>query len=233
MADVRHRVLDIRDSDCFELGFHERLAQQGSATSDRVEVVVSRIRQIVRTASLEFALRVGAVIIEHLFEGDTAGWRSKGSKAVSFRRLVAHPDLPLSAVSVSRCVALFELCERLNAPARWQHLGASHLRLVLGLPHDAQERLLTAANAKRWTVKAMQEEVQRQKPSRPRGGRRDESAVARNLQRLQKALEEHRDVVLRTPVVSPKERLQSVRLIEETRRCLERLSLSVLTRSVE
>ena len=104
------------------------------ASGDEIDIVVAQIKRLTRVASLEFALRVGAVIIHHFYDGDTEAWRSRGPKVSSFRRLAEHPELPLSAGALYRCVALYELCERLNAPSRWEHLGASHLRLVLGLP---------------------------------------------------------------------------------------------------
>jgi hypothetical protein len=197
-----------------------------------IDIVVAQIRRLVRTASLEFALRVGAVIIHHFYDGDTDAWRSRGPKTSSFRSLARHPDLPLSAGALYRCVAIFELCERLNAPSRWEHLGVSHLRLVLGLPTTVQERVLVEANAKRWTVKALQQVVFREKTaSVSRGGRRPTPAFAKSLQRVRKCLDEHRDLLEQTARVSSQELEQSIYLVEEARQCLDRLSSSLLART--
>jgi hypothetical protein len=203
----------------------ELIDTQDVRTREEIDIVVAHIKRLVRSASLEFALRVGAVIIHHFYDGDTDAWRSRGPKMSSFRRLAAHPDLPLSPGSLYRCVALFELCERLKAPSRWEHLGTSHLRMVLGLPAAAQERILATANAKRWTVKVLQQEVLKEKSARLTcGGRRAEPPLTKSLRRVQKCLDEHRELIEHSSVVSTDELLQSRRLIEDARRHLDHLS---------
>jgi hypothetical protein len=196
---------------------------------EEVNMVVAQLKRITRSASLEFALRVGAVIIHHFYEGDTSCWRSRGPKTTSFRRLAQHPELPLSAGSLYRCVALFELCERLKAPSRWEYLGASHLRMVLGLAPDAQERLLAVANESRWTVKTLQSAVASEKTARiARGGRRAQALVSKSLRTVRKCLDDHMGVLAQLENFSGGEVEQSIRLIEETRLCLENLSQSLL-----
>jgi len=196
--------------------------------SDEIDIVVAHIKRLARTASLEFALRVGAVIIHHFYAGDAEAWRSRGPKTASFRRLAEHPDLPLSPGSLYRCVALYELCDRLNAPSRWEHLGASHLRLVIGLPPPTQEKLLAAANAKRWTVKVLHQEVLLEKAVRlSRGGRRAQPAITRSLLSVRKCLDDYRDVVQRTGQLSVEDLERSLQLVEETRAYLEYLSQSL------
>jgi hypothetical protein len=207
------------------LGLDRLNELEEDARSDEIEIVVSHIKRLARSASLEFALRVGAVIIHHFYDGDSDAWRSRGPKTASFRRLAQHPDLPLSAGALYRCVALFELCDRLSAPSRWEHLGASHLRLVLGLPPETQERLLASANANRWTVKALQLEVQRDKAARlTQGGRRPEAPLSKSLRSVRKSIDIHREVVESTPTLTAEDLRQSMQLMEETRVSLERLS---------
>jgi hypothetical protein len=199
------------------------------ASDEQINIAVAQIKRIARCANLEFALRVGAVIIHHVYDGDTSAWRSKGPKTSSFRRLAQHSELPLSAGSLYRCVALFELCERLNAPSRWQHLGASHLRMVLGLPRDAQERVLVTANENRWTVKALQHAIAREKATRTtRGGRRPQPPISKSLRTVKKCLEEQMDVIRYLQTSSRDEIEQSFDLMEETRVYLESLSQSLL-----
>jgi hypothetical protein len=195
---------------------------------NEIDIVVAQIKRLMRTASLEFALRVGAVIIHQFYDGDADAWRSRGPKIASFRRLAQHPDLPLSAGALYRCVALFELCERLNAPSRWEHLGASHLRLVLGLPPSAQERILKAANSNRWTVKVLQLEVLKERAARVTlGGRRAEPVLTRSLRRVQRCLEEHSSLVDQADLISTLEAQRCKALIDDARRCLERLADSI------
>jgi hypothetical protein len=197
-------------------------------SDEQISIAVAQIKRITRSANLEFALRVGAVIIHHFYGGDTFAWRSKGPKTSSFRRLAQHPDLPLSAGALYRCVALFELCERLNAPSRWHHLSASHLRTVLGLPPEAQERVLVVANENRWTVKALQSAISREKATRtPRGGRRPQPPISRSLQTVKKCLEAHMEVLCGIQASSHDELEQSLDLMEETRAHLDNLSQSL------
>jgi hypothetical protein len=50
----------------------------------------------------------------------------------------------MSASMLYGCIAIYELCERLGIRS-WKHVSTSHLRLVLLLERDEQERLLRAA----------------------------------------------------------------------------------------
>jgi hypothetical protein len=74
-------------------------------SDDEIHIVVAQIRRLVRDASLEFALRVGAIIIHHFYEGESDAWRSRGPKTASFRKLAQHPQLPLSAGALYRWAA--------------------------------------------------------------------------------------------------------------------------------
>lgn len=202
----------------------EAVDDDGDVRNDDVEIVVAHLKRLVRRASLEFALNVGNVIIHHFYGGDTEAWRSRGPKTASFRRLAEHPGLPLSPGALYRCVALYELCDRLNAPSRWEHLGASHLRLVLGLPPALQERLLSSANAKRLSVKALYEEVLRQKAAgSKRGGRRPQPALAKSLLSVRRSLDDYRGVVTQRGELSRQDAQIVLELIKEAKLSLESL----------
>jgi len=201
---------------------------------EEIDIVISHIRRLTRTASLEYALRVGAVIIHHFYDGDTNAWRSRGPKTTSFRRLAEHPELPMSAGALYRCVALFELCDRWNAPSRWEQLTASHFRLVLGLPPAQQQKLLSKANSGRWTVKALHEQVLRERGDgqRSAGGRKPEPPIKKCLKAVRKCLTEYGDAIAQSEAISSRDIQESIRLLEETRLVIERLSetLSMLPR---
>jgi hypothetical protein len=206
----------------------EEDAATETRSTEEVEIVVAHLKRLARTANLEFALRVGALIIHHFYDGDTGTWRRRGPKTTSFRQLSRHPGLPFSAGALYRCVALYELCDRLSAPSRWQYLGASHLRAVLGLPSVMQEKLLATANSKRWTVKTLQEEALRQKTPRMRqGGRRAQPPIAKSLKSLKKCLDDHRSVLGRAEDVSPVDIELTLSLLEETKACIEQFSVSL------
>jgi hypothetical protein len=223
-----------RKSDCRELGRHHHSSEIGEESGceevahEEIDIVVAHIKRLARTASLEFALRVGAVIIHHFYGGDADAWRSRGPKTASFRRLAQHPDLPLSAGSLYRCVALYELCDRLNAPSRWEHLGASHLRVVIGLPPGAQEKLLATANSQRWTVKVLQQEVLAERATRlTRGGRRTQPPIARSLISVRKCLDDYRQVISSVAQLSLQDLAHSLELVEQTKTSLDGLSQSL------
>jgi hypothetical protein len=211
LASARHELISSDEDGC---------------SPDEIQIVVAQLKRLTRTASLEFALRVGAVIIHHFYDGNIEGWRSRGPKEASFRRLARHPDLPLSAGSLCRCVALFELCERLDAASRWEHLGVSHLRAVLGLAPPLQESILSEANEKHWTVRALQQHLSRSLPTRlTSGGRRAEPALSKSLRNLDRCLEQHRSVLEEEPALSPRDLARMRRLLVETRQALDELSV--------
>lgn len=152
-----------------------------------LDFVVRQLRQVCRDSSLEFALRVGSIVIHNFFGGEIGAWRIKGPKATSFRRLAEHPDLPMSPAALYRCVAIFELCDRLDAITRWKQLGPSHLRAVLGLEPAEQERLLAIANQERWSVKKLEAAAIEQRDLRAGRSRRPRrSALVATLSGIQR-----------------------------------------------
>jgi hypothetical protein len=191
---------------------------------EQVDLLVAQLRRIARAATLEFALNVGRVIIHNFYGGYTSGWRLKGPKPASFRRLAEHPDLPFSAGTLYRCVAVFELCERMNAPTRWPRLTASHLRLVLGLSPATQEKLLALANSNGWTVKCLQDEVHRIKSEQvARGGRRRQSPLAKGLKTIRKCIRDHKEMVHQV-AIDAEDVVQTKHFVREMKEWLDCLS---------
>lgn len=135
------------------------LLYEPAINEDQMTLVVKKLYQITRESTLDYAIRVGSLIIHYFYNGDARVWRSRGPKMQSFRRLASHPQLPMSPSTLYRCVAVFELCERLNIVERGSYLTVSHLRCVLRLDERDQRRLISAANAERWSVERMQREV--------------------------------------------------------------------------
>jgi hypothetical protein len=156
-----------------------------------VDDVVLRLNDICKTATLDFAMSVGRLIIDSIYGGDLARWRSRGVKVASFRALANHPDLPMSAASLYRSVAIFELCERLGI-RDWKHVSTSHMRLVLPLSIDDQGRLLRAAEEYRWPVRRLEEEiasVERPPARAGRGGRPKRTRLKSTLRRLEQCVD--------------------------------------------
>jgi len=165
------------------------LAEEPTITEDQMTRVVRKLYQITRESTLDYAIRVGSLVIHYFYNGDTKVWRRRGPKAQSFRRLASHPQLPMSPSTLYRCVAVFELCERLNVAERGSHITVSHLRLVLRLDEREQRRLISTANAERWSVERLQGEVWHiASRSESRHGRAPPSDVARVARSVGKLL---------------------------------------------
>jgi hypothetical protein len=159
---------------------------------NHVDSVVWQLRDMSRSASLAFSLEVGRVIIAQCYRGDLSRWRSRGTKNASFRKIAEHPDLPMSPSVLYRCVAIYELCSRVGGAEKWQHVGISHARLVLGLPEEHQVRFLTAAEQGRWTVQQLQRETELARPDTrtTKGGRPPLPQCVRATRSVLRALDE-------------------------------------------
>lgn len=200
----------------------------------KLGMVVRQLRQICRDSSLEFALKVGAVVIHNFYGGEVHEWRSRGPKVHSFRRLAEHPELPMSPSALYRSVAIFELCQRLNAPSRWRQLGASHFRVVLGLDPEVQDSLLATANQQHWSVKALSRAALESRPERARkGGRKPTSALTKHLSSMQRCLEGWQsDIDATLDTLDPAEVEQGTLLLNRTRAALDELARALERRHV-
>jgi hypothetical protein len=120
--------------------------------------LVSQLNELNRTAALEFALRVGSLIVKEIYNGELSRWRAFGERDVSFRQLAAraHVDLRMSATSLYRSLALYELCSRLSTEL-WRDFGAAHLRAVLGIPEKDQIKLLSVAKVENLSARELDE----------------------------------------------------------------------------
>jgi|SRR5690606_25196368 len=165
------------------------------AESVRLDEFGDELAALGKDVSLEQAVEIGRLVIERLYDGDLAAWRSRGPKPHSLRTLARSADMSLSSSALYRSIALYELSERLGGIGRWAAagLGISHLRLVLGLAHDDQRRLLDLAATHGWTVAELEREVvaARQRSPRPerRGGRPRLPRFLKSVNRLRKATE--------------------------------------------
>jgi hypothetical protein len=201
----------------------ESVEHPSDVTSEQIDAVVHQLNGICRSSSLEFALRVGAVIIHHFYNGDMDAWRDRGPKVHSFRRLAEHPELALSAGALYRCVAIFEMCDRLRAASRWRRLGASHLRAVINIPADKQERLLNKANEERWSVQVLRAQALDLREGRARGGRRAQSLLGKQLRTLDRCLQDWSGAINSVDQHEARELDQGLQLLAKMKTSLEEL----------
>ena len=167
-------------------------ARVGHSIESSVDQIVLRLNAICKNATLDFAMSVGRLIIDDLYGGDLSVWRSRGPKDVSFRKLAQHPALPMSAGSLYRSVAIYEVCQRLSIPS-WRHVSTTHVRRVLSLPAAAQDDLLKQAEIHRWPVRRLEGEIERFTMTHSvvdanRGGRKRRSPLRKMIDAIQKAL---------------------------------------------
>lgn len=142
-----------------------------AATKEIVDEVVQGLCQISRAATMEFALKVGELVFQKIYGGDIEALRRRGPKDQSFRRLASHPSLPFSAATLWRSVAIFDLVQRFPGVVQMRHLGVAHVRAILGLPGDVQERILREAESERWTKERIEERAALHRQRSARRGR--------------------------------------------------------------
>jgi hypothetical protein len=137
-----------------------------------IDQVVHELNVIQRTATFDVTLKIGKLIVDRFYGGDLSIWRARARKETSFRKLAARAtkDLNVTATTLYRAVALYELTQRLGI-STWQHLSLSHVRTVLGLPDEQQRRLLSTADDARWTTKRLENEAGKVRRSHARGNR--------------------------------------------------------------
>jgi hypothetical protein len=138
---------------------HELHAGLSVREGELVERVIQQLNLLCKTVTFEFALSVGKLIIDAFYDGDLERWQMRAPKVeISLRKLVKHPDLPMSPGALWRSVAMYELTERLGIRS-WKHVSTSHLRLVLPCAPEEQRRLLLAAEQHMWTVQQLDDQI--------------------------------------------------------------------------
>ena len=203
-----------------------------TAPDEMVESVIRQLNALCKAATLDFALAVGGLIIANLYAGDLKRWRMRNPrKEHSLRKLAKHPNLPLSPSALYRSVAIFELCERLEIRC-WKHVSTTHVRIVLPLPLDSQERLLRAAEANRWSARRLEDEAAALMRSNPslcpsRGGRKRRPRFCDAVQSVERAiatlngLSMHDDVETQPSPDSARAAIEVLRGLTQTCRGLE------------
>lgn len=164
--------------------------------SSSLDDLAAKLAVLSKDPSVEQVVETGRLVIEQLYAGDLEAWRSREpKKAHSLRALAGRVEVAVSSSALYRSIALFELSERLGGIERWTGagLGISHMRLVIGLAHEDQVRLLDAAVQHSWTVVELEREavaVRGRSPKRgSRGGRPRLPRFLKSVNRLRRAVE--------------------------------------------
>lgn len=150
----------------------------------RVDAAARKINALSRAAALEFAFEIGRTVIETLYEGQLGEWRNRGRKEAGLRELAAHPSLCISASTLYRSLAIYELCTRLGRRSL-HNLGVSHLRAILSASPTDQALLVARAEEEAWSVARLEREVaDRAQVNRNRGGRPRSPEYIKSIRRM-------------------------------------------------
>jgi hypothetical protein len=197
-------------------------APQPACTGD-LEAAIGRaalrIATLTRLAPLQLAIAIGRAVAEELYGGDLVRLRGAWRRGdPSYRRLAAQPALGVGPSELHRCVAVYELLERLRVPASEQaELSKSHFVAIALAPRSAQQALLERARASVWGVERTEREARALRRRTP-GGRPPLHPTIRALHRFE-ALLRREEPALREgaglPPLGPAERDRSLAVCEE------------------
>jgi hypothetical protein len=138
---------------------------------DEVRCVVAELLKIVHETGLERTVAIGRLVLDRFFGGSSQLWRDRRrNKNNSVRRLADCPDCPLSRSALNQAIGVYSVVEALPAAKSFQHIGASHISLVLPFSARDRESWLTRANDEHWSVRRLGEETRRDR--RQKGERR-------------------------------------------------------------
>ena len=135
------------------------------------------------------AYEVGRVIVEELYLGERPEHGRRGR--TTFRRIAQNEMKGLmSAQALYRCAAIYEMCKALSLEPYWQHVGMSHLSLVLGLTPAQQRRLINATEKQGWSVERLRTEATKLRSTRKkRKGRRPLLRFAKAIHQLDRFID--------------------------------------------
>jgi len=125
----------------------------------RIAEVAQAAREIHRIAQLELASELGRLVLDELYDSDLQRLRARGASDVTLRLLAFHGELPLGPSDLYDTLAIFEVIEAFGGVDACRHIGARHIRAVLGLSLPAQLALLERAERCCWSVRELQNAV--------------------------------------------------------------------------
>lgn len=102
----------------------------------------------------------------------------------------------MSAQALYRCAAIYEMCRDLDMQPNWEHVGMSHLSLVLGLSPAQQRRLVNQTEKQRWSVERLRSEATRLRATRKaRKGRKPLPRFAKAVRQLDRFADGREDLL--------------------------------------
>jgi hypothetical protein len=168
----------------------QRNPEQAPVPMADVEGVVRDLRALYCTSGLRLSIGIGELILGRIYGSNVQAWQSRGRKDGSFRALAKHPQLPFSAATLCRSVGIYLVSRRRPDLIALGNLGPSHVRELLGLQSEVQDRLLDRANDQRWSVQKVRDEVSRVQRLTAKGSARKPALppFAQHLCRMRRAV---------------------------------------------
>jgi hypothetical protein len=159
----------------------------------QLEALVADLQEVDRRAGWRRVLRIGEIIVKHVYGGDREACRQPKRRAVSIRRIAQHPNCPFRKSRLAEAVGVYLLCHDMPQIRAYAHVGPSHVAAVLPLEPSRQSALLGRAERDHWSVRRIREEVvtlrrgEGERRGRPRLGATDRAE--QELRRAVLALE--------------------------------------------
>lgn len=142
-------------------------------SDEAIAQVAERIGRIGRQATLALHYHIGEVIADVLFQGGPEGHVDQASS--SLRRLAARlteDGFSTNYATLSRAVAIYRLLEPLGGVTAWQHIGPTHVRVLLSLPDPQRTEMLRRAEEEKLSVRDLTEAAARETATEPEPGKR-------------------------------------------------------------
>ncbi|MCC6475166.1 MAG: hypothetical protein IT514_15645 [Burkholderiales bacterium] len=137
----------------------------------------------------------------------------------------------MNATAICRSVQTHLLLLQFGPDQVWNSITPTHVRVVLALPDEDRKAVLLEADAGRWSVRELVEEVQRRRRISPSPARARVPRYVRTTRLLERIssgegrwLEGIEEAAARDPAVGEQTRQQLASAIEGLERLLHRLS---------
>lgn len=161
----------------------------GPLDSAALDALAHTIDALHRDSPLDRDRAVGKLLIERIYGGDVALWRSRGKKDESLRNLAGRLKTGGIRLSgLSRAASLVEMEGRIGVP-RGEHLNITHVRLLFGAPEEHQADLMRRADEGRWSIEVLKTEIAKvSSPKKSKGGRPPTPPFLRTIHQIEKLL---------------------------------------------
>ncbi|HEY3252452.1 MAG TPA: hypothetical protein VGJ91_00835 [Polyangiaceae bacterium] len=134
--------------------------QLRAVTDGEIERIAVELRAVERKSAWGRTQDIGRLVLEGLFAGDEAAWRSRSrSKDLSLRRLVQHPKCVFKKTALSDAVGIYLFVKDNASVLELKALTPTHVLQVLRLPQPVALSLLGQASERGASVRELRAEA--------------------------------------------------------------------------